>query len=65
VEYDSFVASCSSTRRARIRVAVCRCFLGASRSAISIASIAALYGSSRGEDRTGRFRGGGSADVNA
>jgi hypothetical protein len=52
-EYDRSAAPCSSTSRASTRRAVCRSFLGASRSARSIASIAVINGASRGELRTG------------
>ena len=47
------------------KTTVCRCFLGASKSATSIASIASTYGPSFGATRSGVFRGGGSADASA
>ena len=65
MEYDNPSPSCSSTSRANTRRAVCRCLGGASRSARNMASIAGWNGSNTRAARTGVFRGGGVAEVNA
>lgn len=46
IQFDTSAASCSSSNRSKIRVAVCRCFRGASRSSRSQSSITCRYGSS-------------------
>jgi hypothetical protein len=51
--------------RARILRAVWRCFRGAVVSSMSIASIAGLNGSRRGEHRSGDFRTGGTGEFKA
>ena len=58
-------ASCSSTSRWKIRVTVCRCFRGASRSARSIWSITNLYGSKAVARGGSFFRGSGQAEFTA
>lgn len=55
VEYDLWVAPCSSTKLAKLRRAVCRCSLGAVVSSSSIAPIASLNESSPGADLTRAF----------
>lgn len=58
-------APCSSTRRWRIRVTVCRCLRGASRSARKIPSITVLNGSSAVSRSGSFFRGSGQTESTA
>ena len=51
--------------RARILLAEWRCFRGGVVSSFSMASIAGLNGSNRGEDLSGFFRAGGTGSVKA
>src|SRR6516164_9770556 len=62
VEYDTR-ASCSSTSRSKIRLAVCRCLTGAARSSRSISSIHPVTASRTGAARTGTLRSGGSGEA--
>src|SRR6266852_4575879 len=64
---DSATATSGISRRSRIhiRCAVCRCFLGALRSASRTASINGIAAASLGRSRSGIFRSGGIALASA